>query len=86
MQAYFLLLLNVIAARTPGNHPAQVKSVVITIAPQPQSKTASGGKIMHNSALPHPILKTPHRNSNKSIDYIDDGWVYNICLCIGKYY
>ena len=41
---------------TPGIQPAQVKSSVSKIAPQPQSKTANGGKIIHNIALPHPIL------------------------------
>lgn len=42
------------AAITPGTQPTQVKISVSKIAPQPQSKTANGGKIIHNNALAHP--------------------------------
>ena len=43
---------------TPGSHPIQVNTVVIKIAPHPQSKTANGGKITHNIALIHPICQS----------------------------
>ena len=55
----YFLLLKIIAAITPGTQPTQVKSRVSIIAPHPQSKTANGGKIIHNIALPHPILQSP---------------------------
>ena len=54
----FYFLLNKIAAITPGIHPTQVKSKVINIAPQPLSRTAKGGKIIHKIALPIPIFYT----------------------------
>ena len=56
------MLLKRIAAITPGIQPAEVKSSIIKIAPQPRSKTANGGKIIHNIALPHPILYSPSFN------------------------
>ena len=51
------LVLKIIAPITPGIHPQQVKRKTITTAPQPLSKTANGGKIIHNKARPHPITK-----------------------------
>jgi len=44
-------ILNIIAAITPGAHPAQVKQNVIIIAPHPLSITAKGGKNRHNKTL-----------------------------------
>lgn len=44
-----------IAAIAPGIQPAHVKMQVNKIAPQPLSRTASGGKIMQNKALKNPI-------------------------------
>jgi hypothetical protein len=52
----FYLLHTINAAMAPGTHPNKVRIVTIKIVPQPLSKTASGGKSMHNKALPHPIF------------------------------
>ena len=54
-EVIYFLLLNKIAAITPGIQPAAVKSAVNKTAPHPLSNTASGGKIIHKIALPHPI-------------------------------
>ena len=48
---------------TPGTQPTQVKISVSRIAPHPQSKTANGGKIIHNIALPHPMIPSPDGSS-----------------------
>ena len=55
----FYLLLNKIAAITPGIQPAHVKIKVSKIAPHPLSKTASGGQIIQIIARKHPIYITP---------------------------
>lgn len=47
------------AAIAPGTHPQMVNTVTNNSVPHPLSITASGGRIMHNMALPHPI-RTPH--------------------------
>lgn len=49
MRIYFLLLIIIMAAITPGIQPAPVKSKTINIDPQPLSITANGGKMMHNN-------------------------------------
>jgi hypothetical protein len=49
MRIYFLLLIIIKAAITPGIHPAQVNRKTISIDPQPLSITANGGKMMHNN-------------------------------------
>lgn len=59
MKKNYSFLLKKTAAITPGTQPTQVKSVVINTAPQPRSTTASGGKIIHNNARPHPIYIVP---------------------------
>ena len=43
------------AAMAPGTQPASVSSATIITVPQPRSKTASGGKMIHNNARVHPI-------------------------------
>lgn len=53
------LLLNIIAAITPGIQPAQVNKIVNKTAPQPLSKTASGGNIMHKIARPQNPIFVP---------------------------
>jgi hypothetical protein len=49
MRIYFLLLIIIKAAITPGIQPAHVNSKTISIDPQPLSITANGGKIIHNN-------------------------------------
>jgi hypothetical protein len=49
-------VLNKIAAITPGTHPQSVKSKTSSIAPQPLSITASGGKIMQIITLKQPMF------------------------------
>ncbi len=39
------------AAITPGTHPQQVNKNTIKIEPQPLSRTAKGGKIIHKIRL-----------------------------------
>lgn len=49
MRIYFLLLIIIMAAITPGIHPAPVNRKTIIIDPQPLSITANGGKMIHNN-------------------------------------
>ncbi len=44
-----------IAAMTPGTQAINVKIVVTTIAPQPLSSTASGGRRRQSIARKHPM-------------------------------
>ena len=44
------------AAITPGTHPQQVNKNTIKIEPQPLSRTAKGGKIIHKIRLKQDIL------------------------------
>lgn len=46
-RGYLLLITR--APITPGTQPQHVKRVTMMIEPQPLSKTASGGKMMHNN-------------------------------------
>ena len=43
------------AAITPGTHPQQVNKNTIKIEPQPLSRTAKGGKIIHKIRLKQDI-------------------------------
>ena len=43
------------AAITPGTHPHQVNKNTIKIEPQPLSRTAKGGKIIHKIRLKQDI-------------------------------
>ena len=43
------------AAIDPGTHPQQVNKNTIKIEPQPLSRTAKGGKIIHNMRLKQDI-------------------------------
>ena len=43
------------AAIDPGTHPQQVNKNTIKIEPQPLSRTAKGGKIIHNIRLKQDI-------------------------------
>jgi hypothetical protein len=43
------------AAITPGTHPQQVNKSTIKIEPQPLSRTAKGGKIIHKIRLKQDI-------------------------------
>jgi hypothetical protein len=45
------------AAITPGIHPQQVRINTSRTAPQPLSRTASGGQIMQIMALMIPMIK-----------------------------
>ena len=44
------------AAITPGTHPQQVNKNTIKIEPQPLSRTAKGGKIIHKIRLKQDIV------------------------------
>ena len=44
------------AAIDPGTHPQQVNKNTIKIEPQPLSRTAKGGKIIHKIRLKQDIL------------------------------
>ena len=44
------------AAITPGTQPHIVNIVVINMLPQPLSRTARGGKTMHNNTRKNPIF------------------------------
>lgn len=52
------LLQNTIAAITPGIQPHKVNTETSSIAPQPLSRTASGGNIIAIIALKHPTIYT----------------------------
>ena len=49
-------MLIIRAASTPGTQPKHVNIDTITIDPHPLSRTASGGNIIANNTLKHPIM------------------------------
>ena len=51
---FFLQIM--IAAITPGTHPAIVRSTTNKMDPHPLSYTANGGNSTHKIALPKPIV------------------------------
>lgn len=53
---YVFFLQIIIAAITPGTHPAMVSRTTNRMDPHPLSYTASGGNITHNIALPNPMF------------------------------
>lgn len=55
MGKFYSLLQIRIAPITPGTHPQTVRANTSKAEPQPLSSTASGGKMMHKSALKHPM-------------------------------
>ncbi len=56
MDLYFLELMIIKAAITPGIQPIQVNKNTINIEPHPLSKTAKGGKIRHKMTRRHDIF------------------------------
>jgi len=49
-------MLKTMAAITPGIQPQQVRMTTRRMAPQPLSRTASGGKMMQMIALKRPMM------------------------------
>ncbi len=53
---------------TPGIHPQRVRIKTRRMAPQPRSRTASGGKMMQMMALKSPMTKKEKIKSKKNRD------------------
>ena len=68
----YLFVLNRMAAKTPGTHPAQVSRVVSAKAPHPLSMTAMGGQITAARARRHDMGRT------FSVVELNNKWAFHI--------